>query len=99
MGEAVVWLIIAAFYAPLHFMGPIGVVILVTTDPAARKRLLRYMLIDCCMTMLVAFALVIWLVEDHLGSAMVILLVSMLVPYLLLMIHRRMLRQQSAVNS
>lgn len=99
MNEAVVWLIIAAFYAPLHFMGPIGVVILITADPAVRPRLVRYMLIDCCLTMLIAFALVIWLAEERLGSAMVILLVSMLVPYLLLMIHRQMLKQQSVTNS
>jgi len=98
MNEAVVWLIIAAFYAPLHFMGPIGVVILITADPAARQRLVRYMLIDCCLTMLIAFVLVIWLAEDRLGSAMVILLVSMLAPYLLLMLHRQMLKQHSAAN-
>ena len=99
MNEAVVWLIIAAFYAPLHFMGPVGVVILITADPAARQRLVRSMLIDCCLTMLIAFALVIWLAEDRLGSAMVILLGSMLVPYLLLMIHRQMLKRQLAADS
>jgi hypothetical protein len=98
MNEAIVWLIIAAFYAPLHFMGPIGVVILITTDSAARQRLLRYMLIDCCLTMLIAFVLAIWLAEDRLGSAMVILLTSMLAPYLLLIIHRQMLKQHSATN-
>lgn len=88
MNEGIFWLIIAAFYAPLHFMGPVGVVILTTSKEQLRRRLLRYMLIDCSVSMAIAFLLVIWLSDDRLGMAMAILLVSMLVPYLLLYLHR-----------
>ena len=88
MNDAVVWLIIAAFYAPLHYGGPIGVAILTTPSLALRHRLVRYMLIECSLSMLLAFALVIWLVKDQLGLAMLILLLSMLVPYLSLLAHR-----------
>ncbi len=88
MNDAVVWLIIAAFYAPLHYGGPIGVAILTTPSSHLRHRLIRYMVIECSLTMLLAFVLVIWLVEDRLGMAMLILLLSMLVPYLSLWAHR-----------
>ena len=88
MNDAVVWLIIAAFYAPLHYGGPIGVAILTTPSSSLRRRLIRYMVIECSLSMLIAFALVIWLVKDQLGIAMLILLLSMLVPYLSLLAHR-----------
>lgn len=90
MDEAIVWLIIALFYAPLHYGGPIGVAILTSPSARLRQRLVRYMLIECSITMLIAFALVIWQVNDNLGIAMLILLLSMLVPYLSLWAHRVM---------
>ena len=90
MTDATVWLIIAAFYAPLHYGGPVGVVILTTPTADLRQRLLRYILIECSLSMLLAFALVIWLVENNIGIAMLILLLSMLLPYLSLWAHRAM---------
>ena len=91
MDQVITWIIIAAFYAPLHFAGPVGVAILITPSAENRQRLVRYMLIDCTLSMLVAFALVISLVTSNLGVAMAILLISMLVPYLLLFVHRQLL--------
>lgn len=88
MNDAIVWLIIAAFYAPLHYGGPVGVLILTTPTADQRQRLLRYMLIECSLSMLLAFVLVIWLVENNIGIAMLILLLSMLLPYLFLWAHR-----------
>jgi len=90
VNEAIVWLIIAAFYAPLHYGGPVGVAILITPTADIRQRLLRYMLIECSLSMLLAFVLVIWMAEDNLGVAMLILLLSMLLPYLSLWVHRVM---------
>lgn len=90
MDEAIVWLIIALFYAPLHYGGPIGVAILTSPSDELRRRLVRYMLIECSITMLIAFALVIWQVKANLGIAMLILLLSMLLPYMSLWAHRVM---------
>jgi len=90
VNDAVVWLIIAAFYAPLHYGGPVGVAILTTPTADLRRRLIRYLLIECSLSMLFAFVLVVWLAEDKLGIAMLILLLSMLLPYLSLWAHRAM---------
>jgi len=96
MDDAIVWLIIAAFYAPLHFAGPIGVVVLTTREVSNRQRLMRYMLIESGLTMLAAFSLVIWLVADNLKMAMLILFLSMLLPYLFLLIHRHLILRQAS---
>ena len=98
MNDAVVWLIIAAFYAPLHFMGPVGVVILTTAVARDRRRLMRYILLECALSMLVAFILVIWLAVDNLKLAMLILFLSMLLPYLLFFMHRLALARKSHQN-
>ena len=88
MSDAVVWLIIAAFYAPFHFMGPVGVVVLTTPGAQDRRKLLRYILVECALTMLIAFILVIWLAVDNLKLAMLIMFLSMLLPYWGGMMHR-----------
>jgi ABC-type methionine transport system permease subunit len=98
MNEVVVWLIIAAFYAPLHFGGPLGVVILIERDVRLRRRMIRYMLLDCALSMLTAFTLVIWLAGNTLGLAMAIMLLSMLVPYLLMFIHHSLLKAAYRVD-
>jgi hypothetical protein len=98
MNDAIVWLIIAVFYAPLHFGGPLGVSIIIEQDADRRRRMVRYMLVDCSLSMLVAFGLVIWLATDNLGAAMAILFLSMLVPYLLLYLHHRLIVAASEVS-
>ena len=90
MSEAVVWLIIAAFYAPLHFGGPVGLAILTSQGASLRRRMVRYMLIDSALSMLIAFVVVIWLTRNNLQLAMMVLLLSMLVPYVMLLLHRRL---------
>ena len=90
MSEAVVWLIIAAFYAPLHFGGPIGVAILTSEGQQFRRRMVRHMVLDSSLSMLIAFILVIWLTHNNMQLAMMLLLLSMLVPYVMLYIHRRL---------
>ena len=92
MEQALVWLIIAVFYAPLHFGGPVGVVILIERETRVRRRMIRKMLLDCSLSMFIAFALAIWLANDKLGIAMAIVFFSMLLPYLLLYVHHRQVK-------
>ena len=98
MEDALVWLIIAAFYAPLHFGGPIGVVVLIESERLVRRRMIRNMLLDCSLSMLIAFTLAIWLVNDNLGMAMAIVFFSMLAPYLLLYFHHRRMKAEYRAN-
>ncbi len=93
MDDYIFWAIIALFYAPLHFTGPIGVVILTTADPLQRRALIKWSLIESAVTMIVAFALVITLASQSLGYAMGILFVSLLIPYMLLLVHRTLSRR------
>ena len=93
MSEAVVWLIIAAFYAPLHFGGPVGVAILTSEGVQYRQRMVRHMLVDSAVSMLLAFMLVIWLARDKMQLAMMVMLLSMAVPYVMLFIHRCVLKR------
>lgn len=85
------WLIIVAFYLPLHFLGPVGVVVLTIPVAGNRHRLIRYVLVECMVFMLAAFALVIWLAADNLQMAMLILFLSMLLPYFFILLHRMLL--------
>lgn len=88
MNGMITWFIIAVFYAPLHFAGPVGVVIVTTAASPFRTRLIRYIVLECAASMVIAFMLVIWLVQERLGLAMLILLLSMFVPYLTLYLHK-----------
>lgn len=91
MDDIVVWIIIAAFYAPLHFLLP-ALVLFITgrESEATRRRLIRNGLIDSALSMLVAFGLVIVLVgQGRLSLAMLVLLLSMAVPFIRIWRHRR----------
>lgn len=90
MNDPVVWLIIALFYAPLHYLGP-ALLVFVRSDAAQRPRLLRLALLDCTLTMLASFALAIWLIgQDRITPAMMALLVSLFLPYVhVLWLQRR----------
>lgn len=79
------WLIVAAFYAPLHYLVPL----LVTAFPSPdeqRTRQLRRTAIDCTLSMGIGFALVLWLAREKLQLAMLILFLSMLLPYVRLLL-------------
>ena len=90
MDAAVVWLIIALFYAPLHYLLPMLVVVMTGSEEGeARKRRLVATAIDCTLSMLIAFVVVIWLAGDQLQIAMFVLLLSMATPYLRIWLHRR----------
>ena len=91
MDNLVVWLIIIAFYAPLHYLLP--VVFLVITgreSEALRQRLIRRALIDSTLSLVGAFVIVIYLAEQRMMStAMLILLLSMPYPFIGIWRNRR----------
>jgi hypothetical protein len=90
MDATVVWLIIALFYAPLHYLLPMLVVVMTGVEEGeARKRRLIATAIDCTLSMVIAFVVVIWLAADRLQVAMFVLLLSMATPYLRIWLHHR----------
>lgn len=91
MDDWVVWLIIAGFYAPLHFLMPALVLFVTGNEPdGVRRRLIRRAVIDSSVSMVLAFVVVVSLVNAGLMlPAMAILLVSMLYPFIGIWRHRR----------
>jgi hypothetical protein len=91
MNDVIVWVIIAAFYAPLHYLLPVLFLFITgREDDDTRGRLIRSALVDSTVSMVVAFAVVIWLATaGHLFPAMVILLMSMGFPFIRIWRHRR----------
>ena len=90
MDTTIVWLIIALFYAPLHYLLPLLVVVMTGREEGeARRRRLVATAIDCTLSMVIAFTVVIWLATDRLQLAMVVLLLSMAIPYLRIWLHHR----------
>ena len=91
MNDIIVWIIIAAFYAPLHFLSP-ALFLFITgkEDETTRRRLIKGAILDSGLSMAVAFAVVILLVQqDRIFVAMVILLLSMAFPFIRIWRHRR----------
>lgn len=81
MDTTVTWIIIALFYAPLHYLVP-ALVVLIRSGDAERHANLRHAVLDCTLSMLVSFSLVIWLVgQQRITAAMLVLLLSMALPY------------------
>lgn len=81
MDNVIVWIIIAAFYAPLHFIPPI--LLVVFKSPVEQRRSsMMHSAIDCAVSMLLAFGLVFYFGVDQIMLAMVILLLALLLPYI-----------------
>lgn len=93
MDDFIVWMIIIAFYAPLHYLLPVLVLFITGREPeAVRARLIRRALLDSSISMVVAFALVIYLAQrGKITTAMLILLLSMLYPFVHIWRQRRTL--------
>jgi hypothetical protein len=91
MADPVAWLIVIGFYAPLHFLLPVLVLFITGHETEAlRRKLIRHALIDAGVSMIAAFALAIYLAqEEDLSTAMLILLLSMAVPFVRIWRHRR----------
>jgi uncharacterized membrane protein YesL len=92
--DPVIWIIIIAFYAPLHFMLPVLFLFIVGGETeAVRKQLIRRALIDASLSMVVAFTLAILLVNyGQVGLAMVALILFMAVPFMRIIRNRRVLK-------
>jgi len=91
MDNLVIWLIIIAFYAPLHYLVPVLFLFITGRETeAVRKGLIRHALIDSTLSMIGAFAIVIYLAEQEIiSTAMLILFLSMLYPFVRIWRHRR----------
>ncbi len=92
MNEWIVWIIIAAFYAPLHFMLPV-LFLFVTGEEAAaaRRALVRQAVHDAALSMGAAIALAAWLTrQERIVPAMVILMLSMAFPFVGILRRRRL---------
>lgn len=91
MEDIIVWVIIAAFYAPMHFLLPVLVLFVTGSEPeSVRRALMRGALQDAALSMAVAFAIVIALVAGGwMLPGMLVLLLSMGYPFLRIWRHRR----------
>ena len=94
MNDPVIWIIIIAFYAPLHFMLPVLFLFIVGHESETdRKQLIRNALVDAALSMVVAFVLAIMLVYyEQVALAMVTLILFMLVPFMRIIRNRRVLK-------
>ncbi|MDH5611848.1 MAG: hypothetical protein OEY66_05270 [Gammaproteobacteria bacterium] len=94
MNDPIVWIIIVVFYAPLHFMLPVLFLFIVGDEAeAVRKQMIRRALIDAAVSMVVAFALAIVLVNyTQVALAMVVLILFMLAPFVRIIRNRRELK-------
>jgi len=92
--DPVIWIIIIAFYAPLHFMLPVLFLFIVGDETeAVRKQLIRRALIDAALSMVVAFALAIMLANNsQIALAMVVLILFMLAPFIRILRNRRVIK-------
>jgi hydrogenase-4 membrane subunit HyfE len=91
MDQTILWIIIIAFYAPLHYMLPVLILFITGNEPEdRRKALIRGALIDSTVSMVIAFTLAIALVQmDLMIWAMLVLLLSMPLPFVRIFRHRR----------
>lgn len=96
MDDIVVWIIIAGFYAPLHFLIPVLVLFITGQEKdAVRRQLIRRALRDSALSMALAFAVVIVLVrQGAISVAMLVLLLSMFYPFIGIWRHRREIRPE-----
>ena len=94
MNDPVIWIIIIAFYAPLHFMLPLLFLFIVGDETEeVRKQLIRSALIDAAVSMVVAFVFAIILVNyGQVALAMVTLVLFMVVPFMRIIRNRRVLK-------
>ena len=95
MDDPVIWIIIIAFYAPLHFMLPVLFLFIVGGETeTVRKQLIRRALIDAALSMVLAFSIAILLVNNsQIGFAMVVLILFMLAPFIRIIKNRRVIKE------
>ena len=89
MPDTTAWIIMAAFYAPFPYLGPLLVAFLTGAEtPPQRRRLATAVAIECTASMAVAFALAVLVAPHDLTSALLVLLAAMFTPYAHLALRR-----------
>ena len=92
-GTLTIWLIALAFFIPMHYLGPVAVLFLTGNEsPELRRRRLRALMIDCTLTIVIAFPFAAWLFEHSPLYAGLLFLGMKALPYL----HLLRLRQRPA---
>lgn len=93
MDDPITWIIIIGFYAPLHYLLPLLVLFLTGSEPPpVRRRMMRSVLIYSSLSLVLAFAVVIALAQQgRILPAMLLLMLSMAVPFIGLWRRRRAL--------
>ena len=80
MDDTIIWIIIIGFYAPLHYLPPLLMILFKTTDEN-RSKMLRDTATDCTVSMVFAFGLVALIGLENMLLAMFILLFAIFLPY------------------
>lgn len=98
MNDFVVWIIIMAFYAPLHYLMPVLFLFITGKETEeVRKKLIKGSLIDSTISMVLSFTIVIILVKQEMISlAMLVLLISIFSPFIRIIRHRREISGEEA---
>ena len=93
MSNLVIWIIVVAFYAPLHFMLPVVFLFITGRESEElRRQLIRSVVRDAFLSMVVAVALAVLLVQlGWVLPAMLLLMLSMAMPFLRIVRSRRLL--------
>lgn len=93
MNDLVIWIIVVAFYAPLHFMLPVLFLFITGTESEAlRWELIRRVLRDALLSMFLAIGLAVLLVKlGWIMPAMLVLMLSMALPFVRIYRSRRVL--------
>lgn len=91
MDDLVVWIIIIAFYAPLHYLLPVLILFITGNEPEdVRKGLIKGALIDSSWSMILAFVVAIVMVQvGSMSLAMLVLFLSMFLPFVRIFRHRK----------
>lgn len=91
MNDTVAWIIIIAFYAPLHYVLPVLILFITGQESESeRKTLIRGALIDSTLSMTLAFIIAIILAQMGLLIwAMLALLLSMPAPFIRILRYRK----------
>lgn len=91
MDELLIGLIVAGFYAPLHFLLPLGFLFITGHEEAEQRRQrMKTTVLDAAWSMLLAFALALALLQSgRPGWAAATLMVSLMLPFARILMGRR----------
>ena len=98
MDNIITWIIIIAFYAPMHFVLPVLILFITgTEEETVRKVWIRRAVIDSSLSMLLAFVVAIALVQyGHMSWAMLALLASMPLPIIRVLTRKNQKHHQNS---